>query len=160
MKPAGNSRLTPRQQIARLAGEQMIEVEPARIPNDERHHPGWRFASGLVTAVPRRDLEQFEAAKARHAAAEAEREEARLAEQAAVERFPSGPCGRWRTPKPPRGRLTFLAGLRALRPAPPDGLMPKASLPSAGPGRPGPHKARPDAAPDPEQHSRPTKSEC
>ena len=84
--------------------------------------------------MPRRDLEQFEAAKARFAAAEAEREEVRLAET---------PPWRWRTlPLPPRGRLTFLAGPRA--------------PPSAGPGRPGPHKARPDAAPDPEQHSRPT----
>ena len=50
--------------MARMAGEQMIEVEPARVANDERPI-GWRFASGHVIAVPRRDLEQFEAAKAR-----------------------------------------------------------------------------------------------
>ncbi len=69
--------------LARIAGEQMVQVDPARIPNDERPI-GWRFASGQVVAVPCRDLPEFEAAKARFAAAEASREEAKLAEQAAV----------------------------------------------------------------------------
>ncbi|HEV8032029.1 MAG TPA: hypothetical protein VGP42_13515 [Stellaceae bacterium] len=70
-------------ELARIAGAQMVDVEPARIPNNERPI-GWRFASGQVVAVPSRDLPEFEAAKARHAAAEAAREGARLAEQAAV----------------------------------------------------------------------------
>ena len=71
-------------ELARLAGEQMVQVDPARIPNDERHHPGWRFASGQVVAVPRRDLEKFEAAKERLATAEAERLAAEEAERGRV----------------------------------------------------------------------------
>lgn len=80
-------------ELARIAGAQMIEVGPARVPPGEQPH-GWRFSAGLVVAVPRKDLPEFEAAKARHAAAEAERAAAEKTERDRVAlrmALPSGP---------------------------------------------------------------------
>ena len=119
-------------EIARIAGERWLRWSPPASPMASAPSAG--ASPGQVVAVPRRDLPEFEAAKARFAAAEAEREAVKTAEraraalanaQAAAKR----PASLFSGPK-----------------APPSDSRCNLALASA------------DAAPDPQQHSRPPKS--